>query len=309
MTAPRVFLSYSHDNETHREDVLQLAFKLRESGIDACIDRFVAAPLQGWPRWMMNEIDSANFVLLVCTDTYRRRFEGREEPGKGQGATLEGLLATQYIYNLGTVNHKFIPVLLGDGGSDAVPVVLQPYTRYRLPRQWNDLLRHLTGQPEIVAPPLGPSRALSSRSSSRPEAEEDAPTTWAMVRSDGADAESSGGWTPSSFRVIASHGSLKYDLRGDDPEVEDMPQAFLKVVREMVRNADLSFWEKSDFEFPEKFCSGVLHALLEAWIGVRGDGESRSVPTPKVLRDMLGRIEVCGHLPSEVIQFGDEEDW
>lgn len=35
--------------------------------------------------------DSA--VLVICTAGYKRRFEGREESGKGKGATWEGLLA------------------------------------------------------------------------------------------------------------------------------------------------------------------------------------------------------------------------
>lgn len=307
MITPRVFVSYSHDSELHREDVLQLALKLRESGIDASIDRFVAAPPQGWPRWMMNEIDSASFVLLICTDTYRRRFEGREAPGKGQGATLEGLLATQHIYNSSTVNHKFIPILLAGHESEVVPVVLQPYTRYKLPRQWDELLRHLTDQPEIVAPPLGTRPVLSSRRSSRAEVKDAAPSTWTMVRSDGAGSESASAWEPGTFRVIASHGPLRYDLQVDDPDAQDEPQAFLNVLREMVRNADLSFWEKGDDDFPEKFCGGILHALLEAWISVRGDGETRSVPASEVLQDMLHQLNARGHLSNEVVQFDDEE--
>ncbi|MCA9692362.1 MAG: toll/interleukin-1 receptor domain-containing protein [Myxococcales bacterium] len=50
MTAPRVFISYSHDSEPHREAVLQLAQRLRGDGIDVRLDRFEAAPAQGWPR-------------------------------------------------------------------------------------------------------------------------------------------------------------------------------------------------------------------------------------------------------------------
>ena len=74
MADPRVFISYSHDSEDHREAVLQLAQQLRGWGVDVHLDRFVTAPEAGWPRWMMTEVDAADFVLLVCTPTYRRRF-------------------------------------------------------------------------------------------------------------------------------------------------------------------------------------------------------------------------------------------
>lgn len=33
---------------------------------------------------MIGEIDAADFVLVVCSDTYLRRFDGREQAGTGQ---------------------------------------------------------------------------------------------------------------------------------------------------------------------------------------------------------------------------------
>ena len=34
-TAPRVFISYSHDSEEFKQSVLNLSNKLRENGVDA----------------------------------------------------------------------------------------------------------------------------------------------------------------------------------------------------------------------------------------------------------------------------------
>jgi hypothetical protein len=48
----RVLISYSHDSEEHRAAVLDLAQRLRGAGLDAVLDRHVAAPREGWPRWM-----------------------------------------------------------------------------------------------------------------------------------------------------------------------------------------------------------------------------------------------------------------
>jgi hypothetical protein len=45
-----VLISDSHDSEPHRERVLELAQRLRGGGVDAWIDQFEPAPVQGWLR-------------------------------------------------------------------------------------------------------------------------------------------------------------------------------------------------------------------------------------------------------------------
>lgn len=155
-----MFLSYSHDSETHRERVLAQAQKLRQHGVDAWIDRFVTSPPEGWPRWMQAEFERADFVLAVCTETYCRRFEGREEPGQGLGANWEGFVATQRLYEAGARNGKVIPVLWMGTPADHVPVILRGVTRYQLDEGFERLLRHLFERPEIVPVPIGPRPAL-----------------------------------------------------------------------------------------------------------------------------------------------------
>ena len=87
--APRVFLSYSHDSDEHADRVLALADALCDGGIDVILDRYVhPAPEEGWPRWMERNLDAAEFVLMVCTETYRRRVMGEEEPGQGTRRAL-----------------------------------------------------------------------------------------------------------------------------------------------------------------------------------------------------------------------------
>ncbi|MCY1005808.1 TIR domain-containing protein [Nannocystis pusilla] len=181
---PRVFISYSHDSEPHREAVLALAQQLRRWGLDVHLDRFVPAPLEGWPRWMMTQVESADFVLIICTATYRRRFEGQEAVGVGKGVTFEGLLATQYLYDASTRNTRFIPVLFEGTPEADIPIVLRPYQRYTLPpdaeaypEKLEQLVRHLMGLPEIVAAPLGPLKMLPLRDAKTP------PTSAAPVTS------------------------------------------------------------------------------------------------------------------------------
>ena len=66
----RVFISYSHDSDQHRERVLALSERLRADGIETLLDQYVnGSPPQGWPRWMLDQLDAADFVLVVCTET------------------------------------------------------------------------------------------------------------------------------------------------------------------------------------------------------------------------------------------------
>ena len=68
---PRVFVSYSHDSEEHKDRVLSLCDMLVKKGIDCWVDRWVAFPSEGWLRWMKNQIKQADRVLVVCSEKYK----------------------------------------------------------------------------------------------------------------------------------------------------------------------------------------------------------------------------------------------
>jgi hypothetical protein len=54
---------------------------------------------------MLDRLDWADFVLVVCTETYYRCFRGQEEPGKG--ADWEGNLIALEIYDAKSKTTKF----------------------------------------------------------------------------------------------------------------------------------------------------------------------------------------------------------
>ena len=90
VSRPIVFISYSHDSDEHREKVLGLSECLRRDGFETRLDQYVnGTPPEGWPRWMLDPLDAADFVLVVCTETYYRRFRGRIPPARDlQSKTL-----------------------------------------------------------------------------------------------------------------------------------------------------------------------------------------------------------------------------
>jgi TIR domain len=129
---PKVFISYSHDSRGHMDRVLTTSDRLRADGIDCHIDQYEVSPSEGWPRWMVNQIEDADFVLVVCTENYERRFRGKGETGKGLGVRWEGAIITQEIYEAETHNTMFIPVLSSPDHSAYIPIVLRGVTCYNL---------------------------------------------------------------------------------------------------------------------------------------------------------------------------------
>jgi hypothetical protein len=161
---PVVFISYSHDSDEHREKVWGLAARLRQDGLDARLDQQVnGTPEQGWPRWMLDQLDKADFVLVVCTPTYYRRFRGHDQPGRGKGADWEGALITQEIYDAKSRTVKFVPVLLSAGQRSSIPEPLRAHTHYELTsdERYHALFAFLLGQAGVELGPIGDHKPFS----------------------------------------------------------------------------------------------------------------------------------------------------
>lgn len=161
-THPKVFISYSHDSALHDARVLELANRPCRDGIDCQLDLYEESPPQGWPHWMEDQVEWAEFVLAVCTQTYNKRFRGQEVPGKGLGATWEGSILTQHVYNQAAQNATIIPVVFSPEDVAQIPLILQKDTRYNVSEgpDYDKLYRRLTNQPLIRKPPLGPIRKM-----------------------------------------------------------------------------------------------------------------------------------------------------
>jgi internalin A len=162
---PKVFISYSHDSAAHKDRVLALADRLRDDGIDCNIDQYEQSPPVGWHRWMLNEVEAADLVLVVCSETYDRRFRGQEEAGKGKGAIWEGGVIIQELYDAQGVNSKFIPIVLTADDSKFIPSPLRSATYYRViaANDYELLYRRLTNQHSTPKQEIGKFRQLDKR--------------------------------------------------------------------------------------------------------------------------------------------------
>jgi hypothetical protein len=114
---------------------------------------------------MERQIRDADYVLVVCTETYYRRVMGDEESGVGRGVIWEGGLIYQDMYDAYAENTRFIPVLFETDWFKFIPRPLKATTYYVVDTTsgYEDLYRRLTNQPYVERPELGKLKKLPPR--------------------------------------------------------------------------------------------------------------------------------------------------
>jgi hypothetical protein len=158
----KTFISYSHDSEQHSQRVLALANQLRAQGVEAEIDQYETRPPQGWPRWCEEQLrpENSELVLVVCTETYLQRIEGKVPADEGRGVFWEGGIIYSYLYEEKNTE-KFLPVVFDRKDEAYIPRPLKGATRFLLTAfdlsdsGYEALYRELTHQPAVQRPPLG----------------------------------------------------------------------------------------------------------------------------------------------------------
>ena len=151
-----IFISYSHDSEEHAERVRGLGASLARDGCDCRLDVHKDTG-EDWPAWMTRQLEEADFVLCVITETYERRFRDRELPDVGKGVGWEAGLIRRLLYAKKLHNERIFPVLLESADESHVPLELQGYDFFPLdgPSAYEGLLRKVLGRPLHQKPETG----------------------------------------------------------------------------------------------------------------------------------------------------------
>src|SRR5690606_26034732 len=108
----------------------------------------------------------SEFVLVVASERFLERFEGRAKPGSGLGAKWESTLTANEIYQNDSVNKKYIPIIFNTAEERFIPTFLQPFTHYNISkdRDFTELLKRLRGQLKNRKPKMGVHPALEKKS-------------------------------------------------------------------------------------------------------------------------------------------------
>jgi len=156
MTPPIAFFSYSHDSQSHKAWVQDLAARLRANGIDAILDQWDLSPGQDVAAFMESSIAKADRVLVVCTETYTEKADG----GAG-GVGYERLVITgELVAKIDT--KKFLPLVRQASDPRRLPHFLgsRLYIDFSQDADFDaradELLRELHGAPRTTKPLIGP---------------------------------------------------------------------------------------------------------------------------------------------------------
>jgi hypothetical protein len=116
-----VFISYSWDDDEHKDWVIHLAKKIEAAGGNPLLDQKNLKFGNNIPLFMETMIVRADVVLLILTPKYKLKADNRSG-----GVGYEYNIINGKLYSLHQ-NEKYIPVLRNGNHDTSVPLFLQSY--------------------------------------------------------------------------------------------------------------------------------------------------------------------------------------
>jgi hypothetical protein len=113
---PKVFISYSHDNEDHKNWVLNLATRLEENGVAVTLDQWDLKIGDDLPQFMESGLTDADRVILICTEKYVEKANAMKSGGVGYEKMI---ITAQIMQDLGT--NRVIPIVVNNNQTKKVP--------------------------------------------------------------------------------------------------------------------------------------------------------------------------------------------
>ena len=128
LAGPRVFLSYAHESDAHKADVHRLHDLLAAAGVTPVMDAFYASTVKDWPLWCREQIDLADWVLVIASAAYKLRADSPEQlpEDEGRGVYWEARYIRDIVYNNRERASKILPVLLPDESAIHFPNFFTP---------------------------------------------------------------------------------------------------------------------------------------------------------------------------------------
>lgn len=152
----KVFISYSWDNEEHKEWVLELANQLRKHGVESILDRYYLNAGKNISTFVEDNLKQSERVLMIFTQNYKLKAEGR----KG-GVGHEYSIINHELMKDIKENKKIIPILREGTPETSIPLLFQPYLFVNFVKdedfknEFENLLRVIFEEPKIKAPSVG----------------------------------------------------------------------------------------------------------------------------------------------------------
>lgn len=152
---PKLFISYSHDSDKHKEWVEKLATRLEGNGIHVILDQWDLGLGNDLALFMEQGLSSADRVMVVCTEPYVEKANSQKSGGVGYEKMI---ISSQIMSQLG--DNRVIPVIINNKLPNPVPTFVG--TRFRLyfdentyEESYAQLIHDLHGQRIKARPPAG----------------------------------------------------------------------------------------------------------------------------------------------------------
>lgn len=146
---PTCFISYSWDNDDHRDWVHKLSEDLRAANIDVSLDRDVR-PGASVTQFMESALRQSDVVLIICTPRYAEK--ANERIG---GVGYETGIVTGELYQLAP-ERKFIPLIRNGNPAASLPTYLADRlgVDFRLEENYSNslqtLIQDIHGEPTLA---------------------------------------------------------------------------------------------------------------------------------------------------------------
>ena len=153
---PKVFISYSWDNEEHKTWILNFATRLRDNGIEIILDRYELQAGKNIPHFMEQALEKSDKVLVIFTENYKLKADGRNG-----GVGYEYSILNNDIYKDIANNSKYIPILKNGTFETSVPSFMQQFITIDMTdnSQYEEKIKEVTlalyGKPLIEKPVVG----------------------------------------------------------------------------------------------------------------------------------------------------------
>lgn len=151
---PRVFISYSWDDEEHKAWVWKFSEDLRKAGIDCRIDQYYRSG-KDLIDFMERGINCADKVLIIGTPIYKEK----SEQDSGGVKYEQGIIKAHILH--GIAKDKYIPILRRGSFDTSFPEVISTKDGYdmkddaRYDEELKKLVHEIWGCPLNEEPPLG----------------------------------------------------------------------------------------------------------------------------------------------------------
>ncbi len=278
---PRVFVSYSHDSDDHRYKVRLLVEALRRSYVFAWFDQYVEddRPPGNWPNWMRQELTKADYVVMVCTETYTRRVEDEEKPGQGFGARWEGAIISNALYRAQRLAdpNRYMPVVFQSEDRRHIPYFVEQATHYLVDPETeqgvDQLVRRIKRQPLLVPIPLGgglperPAQALERQTFDDVSTVDSVRAV--VTRSPSWPSEEDSGKAKTAF---VRTGILKWETLDEEQReeyVRNLTAAERQVLYDSLSESDRSRWDDLTLESSSEYTRAAAIARRLSTKGVK----------------------------------------